>query len=218
MTREKVRARIEEIGVIPAIRVGSAEDALFAAQAVHRGGISVVEMTMTIPGVFEVIQELRRTTPDLLVGAGTVLYSETARLCVEAGAVFLTSPGLDQDLLEFAASSNTLAIPGALTPTEVAAAGRAGGNLIKIFPCAQMGGPSYIKALKAPFPHLALIASGGVNQQTASDFIRAGAVALGVGEHLVPQEAVRRRNADWIRELSGRFLSSIREARAQGVR
>lgn len=214
MTLSSVRTRIEEIGIIPAIRTASAEDALFVARAVLQGGIGVLEMTTTIPGVFEIIGELKRAHPDLIVGAGTVLDPSTARCALQVGASFLTSPGLDPEILEFAAAENVLAIPGALTPSEVTAAGKAGGQLIKIFPCAQMGGPSYIKALKAPFPHLSLIASGGVNQQTAVEFIRAGAAALGVGEHLIPPEAVRRRNADWIRELCGRYLGAIREARA----
>jgi 2-dehydro-3-deoxyphosphogluconate aldolase / (4S)-4-hydroxy-2-oxoglutarate aldolase len=214
MTREEVQARIQEIGVMPAIRVASKEDAVFAAGAVFRSGIGVVEMTMTTPGAFEVMAELARTSPELIVGAGTVLDTDTARRCLDAGAAFLTSPGLDVEMIKFAAERDVLVIPGALTPTEVASASRSGAVLIKIFPCAQMGGPSYIKALKAPFPHMALIASGGVNQQTASDFIRSGAVALGIGEHLVPAEAVRARNEKWIRELCGRFLSVIKEARA----
>ena len=214
MTRAKAGAAIKEVGIIPAVRVPTAEEALFAAQAVLRGGIGVIEMTMTIPGAFEVITELKRTSPNLLVGAGTVLDLDTARLCMDAGAAFLTGPGLNPELLDFGAAEDLLIIPGALTPTEVATAARAGAELIKIFPCAPLGGPSYIRALKAPFPNVSLIASGGVNQQTASDFIRAGAVALGIGEHLVPPEAVRRRNADWIRELCSRFLGIIRDARA----
>jgi 2-dehydro-3-deoxyphosphogluconate aldolase/(4S)-4-hydroxy-2-oxoglutarate aldolase len=214
MTTEDVRARIEEIGIIPAIRAGSAEEALFAAHAVLKGGINVVEMTMTIPGAFEVIAELRRTSPNLIVGAGTVLYLDTARHCLDAGAAFLTGPGLDPDILEFAAAHDVLAIPGALTPTEVSAANRAGATMVKIFPCSQLGGPGYIKALRAPFAHLSLIASGGVNLQTASDFIRAGAVALGVGENLIPPEALHGRKEKWIRELCTRFLNVIKEARA----
>jgi 2-dehydro-3-deoxyphosphogluconate aldolase/(4S)-4-hydroxy-2-oxoglutarate aldolase len=214
MIREEVQARIEEIGVIPAVRVASAEEAVFAAQSVFRGGIGVVELTMTIPGAFDAMAELARTTPDLMVGAGTVLDLNTARRCLDTGAAFLTSPALDLRIVEFGATQNVLVIPGALTPTEVASAGTAGVGLIKIFPCAPLGGPGYIKALKAPFPHLALIASGGVNQQTARDFIRAGAVALGIGENLIPPDAVRGKNEKWIRELCARFLGTIKEARA----
>ncbi len=214
MTREEVQARIEDIGVIPAVRVASAEEAVFAAQSVFRGGIGVVELTMTIPGAFDAMAELARTTPELMVGAGTVLDLNTARRCLDAGAAFLTSPALDLRIVEFGAAQNLLVIPGALTPTEVASASTAGAGLIKIFPCAPLGGPGYIKALKAPFPHMALIASGGVNQQTARDFIRAGAVALGIGEHLIPPAAGRAKNEKWIRELCARFLGVIKEARA----
>ena len=214
MTREEVRARIEEVGIIPAIRAASAEEALFAARAVLQGGITVLEMTMTIPGAFEVIAELKRTSPHLLVGAGSVFDLDTASGCLDAGAAFLTSPSLDLEIVAFGATRNVLVIPGALTPTEVAAASRAGAGLIKIFPCAPLGGPGYIKALKAPFSHLALIAAGGVNQQTATDFIRAGAVALGVGENLIPRDAVSGKKEKWIHELCTRFLGVIKEARA----
>jgi 2-dehydro-3-deoxyphosphogluconate aldolase / (4S)-4-hydroxy-2-oxoglutarate aldolase len=214
MTREEVRGRIEEIGIIPALRVPSAEEALFAAHAVLRGGIGVLEMTMTIPGAFEAIAELTRTSPHLMVGAGTVLDLDTASRCLDAGAAFLTSPSLDLEIVAFGATRNALVIPGALTPTEVAAASKAGADLVKIFPCAQLGGSGYIKALKAPFPHVALMASGGVNQQTASDFIRAGAVVLGIGENLIPPDAVRGKKEKWIHELCVRFLAVIKEARA----
>jgi 2-dehydro-3-deoxyphosphogluconate aldolase/(4S)-4-hydroxy-2-oxoglutarate aldolase len=212
--REQVRKKIEEIGIIPAVRAGSAEDAVFAAESVFNGGIGVVELTMTIPGAFEVIAKLARTTPNLIVGAGTVLDLDTARRCLDAGVAFLTSPALDLEIVEFGAVRDVLVIPGALTPTEVAAASRAGADMVKIFPCANVGGPSYIRALKAPFAHLALIASGGVNQQTARDFLRAGSVALGIGEHLIPPDAVHAKKEKWIHELCTRFLGVIRETRA----
>lgn len=214
MTRKEVRARVEEIGIIPAVRVASEEDAVFAAESVFHGGIGVVELTMTIPGAFEVIAKLARTTPSLIVGAGTVLDLHTARRCLDAGAAFLTSPSLDLGIVEFGAEQDALVIPGALTPTEVAAAARAGADLIKIFPCSQVGGPSYIRALKAPFAHLSLMASGGVLPQSGVEYIRAGAVALGIGNYLIPPDAVRAKNEKWIRELCIRFLGVIREARA----
>ena len=214
MTPKSVRDRIEEVGIIPAVRVDSVEDAIFAAQSVLRGGISVVEMTMTTPGAFEVIAELRQSDPYLVVGAGTVLDLDTARRCLDAGASFLTSPTLDLEIVDFGATNNMLVIPGALTPTEVATARKAGAARVKIFPCSQVGGPAYIRALKAPFPHVDLIPAGGVNQQTASDFIRAGSVAVGIGAHLIPSDAIHRRNADWIRELCVRFLGILKEARA----
>jgi len=209
-----VRNRIEEVGIIPAVRVSSQDDAVFAAKSVLQGGISVVEMTMTTPGAFDVIARLRESDPGLVVGAGTVLDLDTARRCLDAGASFLTSPTLDLEILDFGLTNNTLVIPGALTPTEVATAAKAGAEMVKIFPCSLVGGPGYIRALKAPFPQVHLIPAGGVNQQTASDFIRAGSVALGIGVHLIPPDAVQRRKADWIRELCGRFLGIVKEARA----
>jgi len=215
MTKQDVRARIEEIGIIPAIRVSSVAEDLFAAQSVLRGGIQVVEITTTMPGAVEVMAELTRTMPELMVGADAVLDAKTARACLDAGAAFLTSPGVDLEVVNLGAGNDVLVIPGALTPSEVAAACRAGTDFIKIFPCSLVGGANYIKALKGPFPHVAFIASGGVTQQTAGDFIRAGASALGIGEHLIPSEAVRRRNATWILELARRFIGMIKEARAR---
>ena len=213
--REEVCARIKEIGILPAIRVRSAKDALFAASEMLRCGIPVVELTMTVPGAIGVIEELARTSPELLVGAGTVLEIETARACVDAGASFVTSPGLDRKTVEFAVRRNVAAIPGALTPTEVMMARDAGADLIKIFPCSQVGGPSYIKALKAPFPHVPFIASGGVDQVTASEFIRAGACALGIRGKLIPPEAIEKRDQNWIKELAGRFLGIVQRTRTE---
>ena len=214
MTKQEVRGRIEEIGIIPAVRVSSAEDALFAAETILRGGIKVVEMTTTVPDAVEVIAQLTRSAPELMVGAGTVMNAETARACLDAGAAFLTSPGLDLDIVGLAADADVLIIPGALTPSEITASYKAGADFIKVFPCSLIGGPSYIKALKAPFAQISLIASGGVNQQTAFDFIRAGAAALGIGEELIPPDAIHRRNATWIHELTRRFLGMVRDARA----
>jgi len=213
MTDHEVRARIEQIGIIPAIRVSSAEDALFAATTVFQGGIKVVEITTTVPDAVEVIARLKRATPHFIVGAGTILDMETARACLDAGADFLTSPSLDPDIVQLGAENKVLVIPGAMTPSEVAFARKAGALLIKIFPCSLVGGPAYIKALRAPFPNVAFIASGGVKQQNAGDFIRAGASALGIGEHLVPHEAVSKRNVTWIHELTGRFIGMVTEAR-----
>jgi len=213
--KEEVCARIKEIGILPAIRVPSAKDALFAAREMLKWGISVVELTMTVPGAIGVISELARTSPELMVGAGTVLDIETARACVDAGAAFITSPGMDPKTVEFVVRHKVAAIPGALTPTEVMMAHDAGADLVKIFPCAQVGGPSYIRALKAPFPHVPFIASGGVDQVTAGDFIRAGAVALGIRGKLIPQEAIERQDQNWIKELSGRFLGIVQRTRAE---
>jgi 2-dehydro-3-deoxyphosphogluconate aldolase / (4S)-4-hydroxy-2-oxoglutarate aldolase len=213
MTKQEVRDRIEEIGIIPAVRVSSVEEAMFAATTVFRGGITVIELTTATPGVTNVISELVRKSPGVVVGVDTVLDLETARACIDAGAAFLTSPGLDLDIASFAAENDILVIPGALTPTEVAAAFKAGMDLIKIFPCSLVGGPNYIRALRNPFPRASFIASGGVTQSTASDFIRAGAAALGIGEDLIPRDAVLKRNSNWILELTRRFTGMVQEAR-----
>lgn len=215
MNREQVRARIEEIGIIPAIRVSSPEDAQFAAEAVASGGINIVEITMTVPGALEVISHLERNDPGLIVGAGTVWDVETARRCLDAGAEFLTSTGLDLKTVEFARSRNVVILPGALTPSEVMTAWKAGADLVKVFPCSQLGGASYIKTLKAPFPDVPLIATGGVNQQNVADFILAGAAAVGIGAHLIPKKAIELRQPHRIHELAVRFVSMVQEARKQ---
>lgn len=213
MNTAVVRARIEERGIIPSIRVASTDDARFVAETVIQAGIPIVEITMTIPGAPDLIAELRQRFPELIVGAGTVLDIEIARQCVGAGALFLTTPGLDVPIVELALHEGILAMPGAMTPTEIMVASRTGADLIKIFPCAPLGGPSYIRALKKPFPHMPLVATGGVNQHTAAEFIAAGAVAVGVGTELVPREAIHQRDRRWITELAHRFLSLVHEAR-----
>ena len=215
MNRLTIRSRIEQIGILPAIRFSSAEDALFAVKAVSDGGIPIAEVTMTVPGALEVISELARSRPELIVGAGTVLDIETARHCLDAGAKFLTSTGLDLQIVEFAVKQNVVVLPGALTPSEIMAAWKAGSDFIKVFPCSVLGGVSYIKSLKSPFPHIPLIASGGVTQQTAADFILAGAAGVGIGRDLINPEAVRRREPDWIRELVERFLQIVKDARSR---
>jgi 2-dehydro-3-deoxyphosphogluconate aldolase/(4S)-4-hydroxy-2-oxoglutarate aldolase len=214
MTREEVRARIEEIGIIPAVRLYSAEDALFAAEAVLEGAIPIVEVTMTIPGAIDVIRTLTRQHPDLLVGAGTLFHVETARRCLDAGAAFLTTPGLDFEIVNFAIGRGVVVLPGALTPTEIMAAWKAGSDFVKVFPCAANGGPAYMQTLKGPFSVVPMIASGGVNQTNAGDFIRAGAVALGIGRDLIHQDAIRRRERGWITELARRYTKMVAEARA----
>jgi 2-dehydro-3-deoxyphosphogluconate aldolase/(4S)-4-hydroxy-2-oxoglutarate aldolase len=215
MKKEEVQARIEEIGIIPAVRLSSAEDARFATEAVSHGGIPIVEITMTVPGAIEVISDLAKSSPELIVGAGSLFDVETARRCLDAGAIFLTSPGLDLGLVEFARKEDVVVLAGALTPTEVTTAWKAGADFVKIFPCAQVGGETYIKALKRPFPQVRLIAAGGVNQRTAANFILAGASAIGVGGELIPNDAIQLRQAERIHELARRFVSFVKSARAR---
>ena len=215
MNKHDVRRRIEEVGIIPAIRVSSTEDALFAAEAVSRGGIPLVEVTLTVPEATRVISHLVQHAPEVIVGAGSVLDAETARRCLDAGAKFLTSDGLDPETVKFAVKEDVVIIPGTLTPTDVIAAWKLGPDFVKVVPCGHVGGASYIRALKAMFPNVALIAAGGVSQQTAFNFILAGAVALGIGGELIPREAIRRRQPDWIVELARRFTNFVSSARAQ---
>ena len=215
MTKQEVRARIEEIGIIPALRVQSAEDALFAAEAVSSGGIPMVEVTMTVPGALDVIKKLVQSEQGVIVGAGTVLDLGWAQRCLDAGAMFLTSPGFDPKIVAFAAHEGVLSIPGALTPTEVMAAAKAGADFIKIYPCGQVGGPGYIRSLKSPFPELRFIASGGVTQTTASDYIWAGASAVGIGSDLIHRDAIKRRQRGWIVELARRYTTMINQARLE---
>src|SRR6202161_3011219 len=152
MTKEEVRARIEELAIVPAVRAANAEDALFAAEAVSRGGLPIVELTMTVPGATELIAQLVKQHPRMVVGAGTVLDLETARACLAVGAKFITSPGLDLEIVQFAVQAGVTVIPGVLTPSEIIAAVKAGADFIKIFPCSQVGGVDYLRALKFPFP------------------------------------------------------------------
>ena len=215
MNKQQVRARIEEIGIIPAVRTSSAADARFAAETVNHGGIPVAEITVTVPEAMKVITSLTSNFPEMIVGAGTVLDTETAQRCLDAGAKFLTSPGLVLEVVGFAAKNEVAVFPGALTPTEVITAWKAGADLVKIFPCAQVGGDSYVRALKAPLPHVPLIAAGGVNQQTALNFVLAGAAALGIGGELIPKEAVQRRQAERILELARRFTKLVKDARSR---
>jgi 2-dehydro-3-deoxyphosphogluconate aldolase / (4S)-4-hydroxy-2-oxoglutarate aldolase len=213
MKRAEVCDLIRDIGVLPAVRVSSAEEAHFAAECVAAGGIGIVEITMTVPEAVSLIAHLVSHHKKMVVGAGTVLDLETARRCVDAGASFLTAPGLDPALVEFAAQQDVAALPGALTPTEVVMAWKAGADFVKVFPCAQVGGDKYIKALKTALPPIPLIAAGGVNQQTATNFILAGATAIGVGNELIPPEAIEMRESPRIRELARRFVGFVKEGR-----
>jgi len=213
MKKADVCALIKKVGIIPGIRVSSYDEAHFAAEAVTLGGIPIVEITMTVKGAVDLISHLVQHHPKMIVGAGTVLDIETAQKCLDAGASFLTSTGLDLKVVEFAVKEEITVFPGALTPTEVITAWRAGSDFVKVFPCAQMGGESYIRALKGPLPQVPMIAAGGVNQQTAGNFILSGASAIGVGAELIPVEAIERRQSERIKELAHRFLGFVKEAR-----
>lgn len=216
MDKQRVRARIVESGVVPVVRASSPREARMAADAVCEGGISVVEITMTVPGAVEVIRELTKSgSSNVLVGAGTVLNAEAARRCLDAGAEFLVSPGLNLPMVELARKEGKVVMAGALTPTEIMAAWEAGSDFVKVFPCGQVGGAKYIKALKGPFPQIPLVPTGGVNLNTAGEFIEAGAVALGVGGELVQAEALRANKPEIIVENAKKFLAVVKASRSR---
>jgi 2-dehydro-3-deoxyphosphogluconate aldolase/(4S)-4-hydroxy-2-oxoglutarate aldolase len=216
MDKQKVRERILEIGIVPVVRASSAAQACIAAEAVREGGIPIVEITMTVPGAVELIGELvKNCGSEVLIGAGTVVNADAASRCIDAGAEFLVSPGLNPPTVAVAAREGKLIMAGALTPTEVMAAWDAGADFIKIFPCGQVGGAKYIKALKGPFPHIPFIPTGGVNLNTAAEFLEAGSVALGIGGELVQAEALKANKPEIIVENARKFLAIVKQTRAQ---
>lgn len=215
MDKTAVRAKIEEIGIVPCARVRVREHATFAAEVLCSAGIPIIEIPMTVPEAPSVIEELAKRYPDLVVGGGTVLDVEQAQRCADAGARFLTSPGFVPEVVAYAKERNIVVFPGALTPSEVIAGWKAGADFVKIFPAATAGGTHYVRALKVPLFQIPLIATGGVNQVTAFDYILSGASAIGVGGELLPKEALRQHQDYRIRELARRFLNMVREARAQ---
>jgi 2-dehydro-3-deoxyphosphogluconate aldolase/(4S)-4-hydroxy-2-oxoglutarate aldolase len=209
----EVRAWIEDIGVIPAVRVRSQEDALFAVDAIVQGGIPIAEITLTVPSAIKLISQLRKGNPHMVVGAGGVMDQAAAQQSLDAGAQFLTSDGLHPEMVEFAQLNELVVFPGALTPTEVINAWQGGCDFVKVVPCSHIGGETYIRSLHRMFPHLPLIAAGGVNQENAFNFILAGAVALGIGSELIPSEALRQRQAERIAELARRFVGFVKSGR-----
>ena len=213
--KAEVLETIRRIGIIPVVRAKSADEAMQAIDAIREGGISILEITMTVPGAIGVMEQLaRRFGAEVVLGAGTVLDAETARACILAGARFVVSPALNLGTIEMCRRYSVAVIPGALTPTEVVAAWSAGADVVKIFPCGAVGGASYIKSLKAPLPHVEMIPTGGVSVKTAADFIKAGSMALGVGADLVDTAAIRDGNAKSVTEKAREYVRLVQEARA----
>jgi 2-dehydro-3-deoxyphosphogluconate aldolase / (4S)-4-hydroxy-2-oxoglutarate aldolase len=214
MNREEIRLRILEIGIIPVVRAPSAGMAMAAAEAVAAGGIPIVEITMTVPGAIDVIAELERTMGGhLLIGAGTVLDAAAAERCLAAGARFIVSPGFDIDTINLVRRKETLMMAGALTPTEVITAWKAGSDFVQIFPCGNVGGPAYIQALKAALPQIPMVPAGGVNLATAAAFLQAGASALGIGGEMISAAALKEGDTAVIAETARQYVAIIREAR-----
>lgn len=208
-------ARIREIGLIPIVRTPSFEDAFRAAEAILSGGIGIAEITMTVPGALRVLEGVAKRFGDqVLLGAGTVLEAKDCESAIAAGAQFIVTPSLELTVIETARRLNKACIPGALSPTEVLAAWRAGADMVKIFPCGPAGGPNYIKALRGPFPGIPYVPTGGVTLETTPDYIRAGAAAVAVGGELVDLKALQAGKTKVIVATARRFLEAVRLGRS----
>jgi 2-dehydro-3-deoxyphosphogluconate aldolase/(4S)-4-hydroxy-2-oxoglutarate aldolase len=214
MEKREIFDRMISEGLIPVIRVTSAQAAMDVADAIKEGGVTFIEITMSVPGAIDVIKELtRKYKDDIILGAGTVLDPETGRAALLAGAQFIVSPTLNLDLIHLAHRYSAMVIPGAMTPTEILTAWNAGADMVKVFPAAQVGGPEYLKAIRSPLPQILLVPTGGVNLQNAGAFIKAGATALGVGGELVDKQAMKEKKFHIITENTRAFLKIIQDAR-----
>lgn len=216
MKKETVLSFIRDVGIVPIVRTASAESAILTVDAIYAGGIRAAEITMTVPGAVKALEKVAAHYGDKIVlGAGTVLDAETARICMLAGAEFFVTPSLNMKTIEMAKRYSKVICPGALTPTEVMTAWEHGADFVKVFPCGNVGGPKYIKALKAPFPQIEMIPTGGVNLDTTADFLKAGAAAVAVGSELVDAKTVAAGAYDVFTERAQQFLEVIRKAREQ---
>jgi len=213
--RDKTVATLREVGIIPIIRAASADVAVAVVEAILRAGISVAEITMTVPNALDAMATVaKRFAGNVLLGAGTVTDAETARRAVDAGAQFVVTPCLVPEVIEAAHRADVAVLPGALTPGEIFEAFRLGGDLIKIFPIQSLGGAAYLRALRGPFPHIPLVPTGGVTLDNIDEMFQARAAAVGVGNQMIPKEALARRDYAEISSLARQFLSAAREARA----
>src|SRR5271169_4605825 len=216
MTKDQILSFITGIGIVPVVRTASAEGAIKAVDAIYRGGIRAAEITMTVPGAIKALEKVADQFGDKIVlGSGTVLDPETARICMLAGAEFFVTPSLKPATIEMAKRYAKVVCPGALTPTEVLTAWEAGADVVKVFPCGNVGGPKYIKALRGPFPQIEMIPTGGVNLETAGDFLKAGACAVAVGGELVDAKSIKDGRFDVIEERARQYLAVIAKARAE---
>jgi 2-dehydro-3-deoxyphosphogluconate aldolase / (4S)-4-hydroxy-2-oxoglutarate aldolase len=213
--KAKVIAALREIGLVPVLRAESVAKALALAEAIAAGGVTVLEVTMTVPGAIEVMRKLAESRPDILIGAGTVLDAETARMCILEGAKFVVSPALNVKTIEMCHRYSIAVLPGALTPTEIVTAWEAGADVVKVFPCSALGGAKYLTTLKGPLPHIDLIPTGGVSLATAAEFLAAGAFALGVGSDLVDAKAMAAGKPEVVTETAKKYLQIVQEHRSK---
>jgi 2-dehydro-3-deoxyphosphogluconate aldolase/(4S)-4-hydroxy-2-oxoglutarate aldolase len=216
MKKETILSFIRDVGIVPVVRTSSAESAIRSIEAIYEGGIRAAEITMTVPGAIKALEKLADRFGDKIVlGAGTVLDPETARSCMLAGAEFFVTPTLKPATIEMAKRYSKVVCPGALTPTEVITAWEAGADIVKIFPAGAVGGPKYIKALKAPLPHVEMIPTGGVNLETAGEFLKAGACAVAVGAELVDANTIAAGKYEVFEARARQFLDAIGKARTE---
>jgi len=211
MQKSEVLKQCREIGLVPVLRAESEEQALALASAIAAGGVTVLEVTMTVPGAIRVMGRLAKERPDILIGAGTVLDPETARMCILEGAQFVVSPALNVKTIEMCHRYGIAVLPGALTPTEIVTAWEAGADVVKVFPASALGGAKYLKSVKAPLPQVEMIPTGGVSLATAAEFLEAGAFALGVGADLVDTKAIAKGMPETITENARKYLAIVRE-------
>jgi 2-dehydro-3-deoxyphosphogluconate aldolase/(4S)-4-hydroxy-2-oxoglutarate aldolase len=214
LSKTEVLHWIREVGIVPIVRVDSTDLARRAVAAIQKGGVSIVEITMTVPGAVRVIEELSKESDGkTLIGAGTVLDPENAKECIAAGAHFIVSPALNLKTIAYCNSEDVVILPGAMTPTEVLNAWNAGGDIIKIFPAGEIGGAGYLKAIKAPLPHIKMVPTGGVSLSTARSFLEAGADALGIGSDLVSAAVLKQGQDARITEKAAQFVQIVKEFR-----
>jgi 2-dehydro-3-deoxyphosphogluconate aldolase/(4S)-4-hydroxy-2-oxoglutarate aldolase len=216
MSSREILAFITEAGIVPVVRTSTAESAVQAVEAMYQGGVRAAEITMTVPGAIQALEKVAdRFGGKIMLGAGTVLDPETARACMLAGAEFFVTPSLRVSTIEMVKRYSKVICPGALTPTEVLTAWEAGADVVKIFPCGNVGGPKYIKALKGPFPQIEMIPTGGVNLETAGEFLKAGACAVAVGGELVDAKSIKEGRFDVIENRARQYLAAIGKARSE---
>ena len=214
ISKAEVLQHVQRTGLVPVLRAESADQGYALAEAILEGGVDVLEVTMTVPGAVALIKRLVKEKPEILVGAGTVLDADSARACIGEGAQFIVSPAFDAETVAYCRREEVAVLPGALTPTEVIAAWRAGADVIKVFPASAMGGASYLRSLRAPLPEIKVIPTGGVSLTTARDFLDAGALALGIGADLVNTTAIKEGKPEIVTEQARKYMAIIREFQA----
>jgi 2-dehydro-3-deoxyphosphogluconate aldolase/(4S)-4-hydroxy-2-oxoglutarate aldolase len=215
MSRDTILKRVLDGGIVAVVRAESGESLVKVVRALAEGGVTAAEITFTVPGAVDVIRQVRQEVGDAVVlGAGTVLDTETARVALLAGAEYIVSPTVNVDVIRLCRRYDKAIMPGALTPTEVLTAWEAGADIVKIFP-ADVGGPAYLKALRGPLPQVRVMPTGGVDLDTAESFLKAGACCLGVGGSLVESKAVASGDFARIRDLAGQYAAIVRKFRGQ---